>query len=156
MRTITLTSLEVRLVKQAAIERHKHDRQNGAKATLYHEGDAIKAEENSYGGEVAFCKIFNLYPDMDTAHFATFDVCLPNGLTVDVKTTHRLGGRLIVKPTGHHADLYALMIGELPTYSFVGIAYAGDILQAHRLDRSLPFPAYAMNQAELQPIWRMA
>jgi hypothetical protein len=74
------------------------------------------------GGEIAFCKIHNVYPDLSIGRRPPYDAILPTGHTVDVKTTSYESGCLAVriKAKDDPADLYALMIGTFPEYRFVG------------------------------------
>jgi hypothetical protein len=65
-------------------------------------------------GEIAFCKLFNVYPDMDVDRMPPhplYDCILPGDIRVDVKTTKYETGKLLVdarkgkKTDG--VDLYA-------------------------------------------------
>ena len=80
---------------------------------------------NGFGGEFAFCKLFNLFPDFTLeprgADTDTGDATLPSGHTVDVKTTVYTEGKLMAAPsekTNH--DVYALMTGGFSSYTFRG------------------------------------
>jgi len=80
---------------------------------------------NGFGGEFAFCKLFNLFPDFTLeirgADTDTGDATLPSGHTVDVKTTVYPSGKLMASPsekTNH--DVYALMTGGFSSYTFRG------------------------------------
>ena len=154
----TLSNIDIRLVKYVVLKRYEHNKRVKAKATYYGKGlENITREKelalggNSYGGEVAFCRLFNLKPDTSTDEgYPPFDAVLPNGLTVDVKTTSVSNGMLIVKDTGHTADIYALMIGTLPTYTFMGFAARNEIIIPRRWNTGIKKPAWTMKAHELE------
>lgn len=110
-------------------------------------------------GEFAFCKLFNLFPDMLThARSAQAgedfgDAVLHDGRRVDIKTTHYPHGRLIVaswaKPV---VDLYALMIGVYPDYEFKGFIAAREMVRESRLTDLGRGPSFVADQAELEEL----
>jgi len=147
---ICLNEAEKRLVQYMAKQRIRHDRAVGGVATVYG-AEALKNEIDSFGAELAYCKYFNLFPDMDYEHFRFFDAKLPNRMTVDVKQTRYKNGRLLVKHKDREKlpDLYALMVGEFPNYTLIGHIHSGVIICEQRVDRNLIHPAYAVSQSEL-------
>lgn len=150
---IELTAMEQKLAQAVARRRTEHDRASGATATVYGGRSHDEHELESVGGEIAFCKAFNCWPDLDTEHFGDWDAVLEDGRTVDVKTTARQQGRLLVKDKTRNGaarpSLFALMVGEFPRYRFAGWITARELLTPRRLDASLPHPAYAAKQSEL-------
>lgn len=106
-------------------------------------------------GEFAFCKLFNLYPDL-TIHVRSsgkndnMDARLHNGKTVDVKVTKYKNGKLIAvpwkKPTG---DYFALMVGEAPTFEFKGFMKQDELLREERIGDLGYGPTYIANQTDL-------
>lgn len=146
---VTLTATEQAIVEMVARMRMQHDRQAGARATVY-AGDALKREIESFGAEVAFCKMFGVYPDLNAEHHEPWDAVV-KGYTVDVKHTVRPDGRLLVKAKSRSQlpDYYALMTGTYPTYRIVGTIKADDVLKPENLDRNLHYPAYAVPQERL-------
>lgn len=148
---IALNDAEQRLVKYLAQKRFDHDRAVNAKATIYHDASALENEINSMGAELAYCKMVNCYPDLDPGHFGAFDALRRDGATVDIKNTVRPLGRLLVKAKGRNSDpdLYVLMIGKFPIYQYAGEIRSSDVLQECNIDKSLPFPAYAVDKERL-------
>lgn len=150
MTTVTLNSIEQAVVKHLAKRRIEHDRSVGARATIYHGAQALENEVDSLGAEFAYCKLMNCYPDTDPGHFSPFDARLRDGRTVDVKSTRRHNGRLLVKMKSRDLpDLYALMVGSFPSYRLAGHITAMELVRQERIDRSLPHPAYVATQMEL-------
>lgn len=151
MTQVTLNAIEQALVKHLAKKRIEHDRSVGAMATIYHGAQALENEVDSLGAEFAYCKVMNVYPDTDPGHFSPFDARLRDGRAVDVKSTRRHNGRLLVKAKDRAdvPDLYALMVGTFPSYRLAGHITAAELLREERVDRSLPHPAYAATQMQL-------
>jgi hypothetical protein len=148
---VVLNQTEVRVVEYIAALRFKHDRNVNAKATVYGKENAEFREKNSVGGELAFCKYYNIYPDLDPKHFGIADCKLPDGRLVDVKTTSLENGRLLVKSglKKYSADLYVLMVGVFPNFRFAGSTKKENIISEEHLDRQLHHPAYWIGQDEL-------
>jgi len=148
---IILNDPEQKLVKYIASLRIKYDRESGAIATIYDEKDALEAETDYYGAEVAYCKMMNIFPDTGYKTRQPFDCISRDGNKVDVKQTYRQNGRLLVKSKlrDYLPDIYALMIGKFPAYRYAGMIKASELLVDERLDTTLPHPAYAAGQNEL-------
>jgi len=147
---ITLSEVEQRLVKHIANLRYKNDRAVGATATLYNRSP-LENEINSLGAELAYCKIFNCYPDLGVNEFMPFDAIKPNGETVDVKHTILKNGRLLVKVKDRKStpDMYALMIGTFPEYYYAGEIASNELLDEKNIITNIAHPAYAVEQARL-------
>ncbi len=155
-----LNETEGMIIKMMAQSRIAHNRKHNYKDTLYLDKDPTLAEINYLGAEFAFCKQFNIYPDLDHLQPKEYD-CIFNGYTVDVKHTERPHGRLIVKNKKWTKipDYFVLMIGTFPEYQYAGNFKGSELLRASRLDIELPYPAFAAEQKELRlgwgyPAWR--
>lgn len=152
MEKIILNDIERLWVMEMARNRYAYDRKLGLEATVYKDGvDNIDNEVNAYGAEVAYCKLFNLYPDLEHSYFMPFDAMHGDKSTVDVKTTVLTNGRLLVKKKERMnlPDEYALMIGSYPIYTYIGHIAAGKLIRPENLDTKLKSPAYAARQSEL-------
>jgi hypothetical protein len=106
-----------------------------------------------FASELAFCRLFNLYPDLDAFNEnpPSYDVVLHDGRTVDVKCTVYENGRLIVAASKNlTVDLFALMIGKMPAYRFAGFATGFDLMHPDRLTDYGHGAIYAMEQNELE------
>ncbi len=150
---VILNEAEQRLVSYVSRKRYAANRATGATATIYNDADAIENEIDSFGAEVAYCKLHNCYPDLDTTHRPPFDAKLQDGRTVDVKQTRYQSGVLMVKQIERqsHPDLYALMVGKFPKYQLRGHMTAREILTPNRLQvDGWKHPAYVAKQEELK------
>lgn len=148
---IELNEAEQKLAQFLAKARHRVSR---SKSIVNHrigpQSDEFTDLEG-IGGEIAFCKAMNIYPDMNVGGFAAFDCVLANGTRVDVKTTKYQNGKLISAPwkEPQNIDAFALMIGEMPNYRFVGMMKASDLLQEHRKRNLGHNMVYVAEQDEL-------
>ena len=151
---ITLTEHEQKIAQFLAKERYNVNRQNNVH-------DAKKGGQSNefvdlegIAGEIAFCKLFNLYPDLEikvTTQETDDGDCILNGHKVDVKTTSYETGRLICATwKNDDVDVYALMVGTFPTYTFRGMTNASYLKQdAHITDLGRG-KVYALDQSKLK------
>lgn len=103
--------------------------------------------------------MFNLYPDYSVYARSSQqgedfgDALLPNGLTVDVKSTQYESGRLLAaKWKNPNVDLYALMTGTFPTYTFRGFMRSEELLRKSRLADLGHGEGFVAEQAELRTL----
>ena len=151
---ITLTEHEQRIAHFLAKERYNVNRDNNVH-------DAKKGEQSNefvdlegIAGEMAFCKLFNVYPDLEikvTTQDTDAGDCVLNGHKVDVKTTSYETGRLICATwKNDDVDIYALMVGQFPTYSFRGMANALYLKQESNITDLGRGKVYALEQSKLK------
>jgi hypothetical protein len=110
------------------------------------------------GAEIAFCKLFNLYPDLETGVHGKFDVLSRSGAYIDVKTTEYPTGHLAVHrfKVNKKADLYVLLVGVFPTYRCAGAMSAAELIREERLwslKADGTDPSYNARQDELFPLF---
>jgi hypothetical protein len=110
---------------------------------------------NGFGAELAFCILTNSEFDSttnpDENHFLKDDAVLADGRTVDVKTTKYKTGKLIIRcgKEEKKVDLYALMIGEFPKFTFRGWISYNDIIQDENITQLPQGKSYVKTQSEL-------
>jgi hypothetical protein len=109
------------------------------------------------GAEWAFCKLFNVFLDFSiytrTSQEDKGDALLPCGKSVDVKTTKYATGKLLAVPwKSRHIDLFALMVGVFPSYTFKGFMRAGELLTPKRLGSLGYGKTYIAEQKELKEL----
>ena len=124
-RTVALGEAEQEICKAVATGKNAISRAAGVENKRVGPQDDYFTDLNGFGGEFAFCKIFNVFPDfsMELRNASTDkgDALLPSGYAVDVKTTVYAAGKLIASPSlKDNHDLYALMTGTFPEYTFRG------------------------------------
>jgi len=110
---------------------------------------------NGFGAELAFCKLtdskFDSTTNPDENHFLKDDAVLADGRTVDVKTTRYKTGKLIIRVGKEEkkVDLYALMIGEFPKFTFRGWITYDDVIQDENIEQLPQGKSYVKTQDEL-------
>ena len=84
----------------------------------------ILAKEFEEQEQGAFAKMFNLFPNTQIDGPNHVDFTLPNGMTVDVKSTDNFSGNLLVPlhiTSDNSADAFMLMRGSLEKgFEYVG------------------------------------
>lgn len=126
---ITLTESEQMIVNYVA--RCRHDA-NVAKGTYREPKDqtmtAFEVDQQGFGGELAFCKAMNVFPDLTVFCRSALKGqdngdCTVQGLRIDVKTSKKATSALWVKEGKKGcADAFALVTGTFPTFTVVGLA----------------------------------
>ena len=157
--TVSLTTAERKLAHFVARNRNGNNRHfNKANLKISSE-DAATVDLEGMCGEIAFCKLFNVYPDLDTNReppHPLYDAVIPPppGFRIDVKTTKYENGKLLVdarkgrKTDG--VDFYALMTGTFPgPYTFRGFIAREQIIQPHKLGLLCGYKSYMAEQSEL-------
>ena len=83
-------------------------------------------------GEMVFAKTFNIYLDLCFHNRSGGHDLVLKGKTIDVKTTAREHGRLVVplKKKSSPSDIYALVTGDLPTFTIRGYATADEVFSS--------------------------
>ncbi len=157
--TILLNPVEQRLCRYVARCRHENNRKSGiVNARIGWQSDE-ETDLEGIAAEVAFCRLQNVYPDLSIDVRSSgkgqdhkFDCVLHTGETVDVKATVYATGHLLAAPwkgTGSPPDLYALMVGKFPSYTFKGFMPGVELLSQKRLGNMGHGPTYIAKQSEL-------
>ena len=149
---ITLNDAEQKLARYLAQKRYQNARSKGIENKRIGDQSDAETDLNGIGAEIAFCKLMNVYPDLQTEHIPDNDALLRNGMTVDVKATKYRNGHLIAAPwkSTEAADIYALMVGTFPNYRFAGWASGSHLLQSDNKKDLGHGEGYALTQDQLQ------
>ena len=97
-------------------------------------GARKKADVAGVAGELAFCKAYNLWPDLDCSGPCTADACLRDGRTVDVKTTPVKGGHLIANHKPHKTALMVLVEADGNDFHIIGFMPTEQVQQVRNLE----------------------
>lgn len=152
---VLLNPQEQALCRYLAKLRHNNARNKNVKNNKIGNQSDEMTDLEGIGGEIAFCKLFNLYPDISievrNSKTDKGDAVL-NGLVIDVKTTKYKTGRLLAAPWKEPSvDLYALMVGEIDKgYSFKGFMAYSELAKEERLLDLGHGKGYAAEQQELE------
>ena len=154
MSYIILSEAEQRLAKFLAQRRYENARNKGLTNAKMGDQSNELTDLEGIASEIAFCKLANIYPDLDLDHTNAADCYLRDGRAVDVKsTTYKTGRLLSVRwKDVTKVDVFVLMVGEFPKYRCAGFMQAKDLIQPDRLTDLGHGTGYAATQNELQPV----
>ena len=148
---VTLNESEVKLVERITKDRSSFDKKKGFKDHRRAKKQTARfIETNGFGGEIAFCKLFNIFPDLVTDHVSDYDAILHDGTKVEIKTTEYGHGKLIARHVKSSADIYVLVTGTMPDYIVVGFVPA-EVVKAGK-DTLNGKTAYIVEQKDFVPI----
>ena len=148
---IKLNKAEQKLAQYLARCRYENNRRENVVDRKIGPQSNNDTDLNGIGAELAFCKLFNLYPDIEIDHRPQEDAIFHDGTKVDIKTTPYKNGRLItpIWKKQIHTDLYALMIGKFPEYRLAGIVTADKLFQDENIVNLGYGNTYALEQVDL-------
>jgi len=158
MYEVTLNEAEQRLTEYIAKKRiafHQHDESVIQKKREHWERDQVEIDREGFGGEIAYCKFMNLYPDLESdLSSPDYDCMSCNGEKIDVKTTKYREGHLIVpvNKITHPADKYVLVTGEFPVYNIVGQCGADQLFMEENIRDFGKGPGYTLGQNKLEDV----
>ena len=158
MYEVVLNEAEQRLVEYIAKKRtayHQHDESVVQKKREHWERDQVEIDREGFGGEIAYCKFMNLFPDLESdLSSPDYDCISCNGEKIDVKTTKYRNGHLIVpvNKITHPADKYVLVTGEFPVYNIVGQCGAERLFMEENIRDFGKGPGYTLCQNKLEDV----
>ena len=116
--------------------------------------DTLEADIEGVLGELAFCKMMNLYPDMEIRVQSHSYDCSLNSLRIDVKTSKYKQARLLVdiRKRVEDCDIYVLMVGENGEYECAGWTYAWAIVNYSCIMDVGHGDSYGLSQDALLPL----
>ena len=149
---ITLDSYERKIVTEIAMDRQKNNIDRGSRSFKMGGGDDLLINIEGTGGEFAFCKLKNIYPDMTIDHPIPFDCYINGHGYIDVKTTKKPNGMLLVGVWKSRSipDYYALMVGEFPNYEFKGFFPGQEVFKPENLVNLGHGETYGIEQDRLK------
>lgn len=156
--TITLDDGWQEVVRVVSEMRTSYNRTAGVKDQKIGPQSGKVTDLDGLGGEVAFCLLHNLCPDLCVVpRSGGYDCVTHVGKTVDVKTTKYRGGKLTAKLGTDitEIDLFALMVGEFPTYRWVGWAWAADLVCADTVGDLGHGPTHILTQEQIKPSYKV-
>jgi hypothetical protein len=151
---VVLSEAEQRLAKFLATRRYQNARSKGLRNAKMGDQSNELTDLEGIASEIAFCKLMNIYPDLDLDHTNSADCFLRDGRAVDVKSTVYNSGRLLSVrwKDASKVDIFVLMVGEFPRYRCAGFMSSAELIQPNRLVDLGHGEGYAATQNELQSI----
>ncbi|HIC51733.1 MAG TPA: hypothetical protein EYO96_03645 [Candidatus Marinimicrobia bacterium] len=152
---ISLSENEQRIAEWVGKKRTANARRKNLPDTKVGDQSFEETDLEGFAGELAFCKLMNIYPDLETGdNLPNYDCVDCNGVTYDVKTTPYLDGHLAatLKKKENPPDKYVLAVGKFPDYDMIGEIGAEEFLQEGNIGTLGKGLCYKLTQAELNPI----
>lgn len=153
---IILSKSEQAMAKVLAHWRNGAARGKGIPNERIGDQDDEITDLNGVGGEMAFCKAANVYPDftiVGKGELTPAADCHMFGGTWDIKTTAYPNGKLLLRPSKvekkRTCDYYALVVGEMPEYRIAGWVSLKELAQKNNLTDLGHGPTYALPQEKL-------
>jgi hypothetical protein len=153
---IVLNESEQAMAKVLAHWRNGAARGRGIANERIGDQDDEITDLNGMGGELAFCRAANVYPDftiIGEGELTPVADCHMFGGTWDIKTTPYANGKLLLRPSkvkkGRTCDYYALVTGKMPRYRIIGWASAAELIDKKNLTDLGHGPTYALEQDRL-------
>ena len=149
---ITLDKHEQEIVRGIALARHNNNIERGSRDFKMGNEDDLLINIEGTGGEFAFCKLQNIYPDMTINHPIPFDCYIKGHGFIDVKSTKKTNGMLLVGTWKSRSipDYYALMVGEFPSYEFKGFFPGEEVFNDENLVNLGHGTTYGISQDRLK------
>lgn len=154
---IILSKEEQKICEYIGKSRYLINREKGVTDKKIGNKDNKSMDDDGFGGEFAFCKLFNLMPDFLVQVTQTnkndYDAIIFNCIKIDVKTTPVITGRLLTPLWKvDEVDCYALMVGEMPSYTFKGFMLRENLKQDKRIGSLGYDKGYIAKQHELKEL----
>ena len=155
---IALSDHELRIARETGELRAEANKRAGTVDGNVTDYSPPDAHTIGVAGELAFCKLCNIYPDFEVSVRRGSADCQRLGESVDIKSTEYQTGRLLVRPTKRlvGTEVYALMTFKWQTgepaprwFRFRGFARADDLFTPERLRFFGRCDNYVMEQHEL-------
>lgn len=150
---ITLTEYEQAIARYSAEHRTANNRRNKVRNNNFTNRPDQEIELQGFGAEMAFCKLFNSFPDFTIGVRSAKEDrgdCAVEGLRIDVKSNRNANGDLFVGINKHPTVYaYALMTGLFPQFTFRGFMLASEIMAKHRVAKMPGGLCFKAEQREL-------
>jgi hypothetical protein len=153
--SVKLSDTEKKLAEDIATWREQTSRQVGITDRKIGPQSNRDTDLMGAAGELGFCRMSNVYPNVSADSRPDFDVTIYSGVTVDIKTTTYPHGKLLValSKKNSRVDLFALMTGEFPgPYVFRGFMSREELCTAEHVKNLGSGDCYAAEQHELEGI----
>lgn len=151
---IILNEIEQELCKLVSQKRFEMNRTKKIKNNKIGPQSDSFTDLNGFGAELAMAKLLGIYPDTEirvrSALKDNGDL-IYNNLKLDIKTTKYKNGKLIVHPSKkkNPADIYILLIGKFPEYTFVGGIKSNEVFKQDNIKNLGYGLTYAVDQDKL-------
>jgi hypothetical protein len=152
MFTVELTDAEMLVVKMLGGMRSIVGRAAGVEDKKVASLSGLTIDEDGMVAEYAFCKRYNIFPDIVPGPRSGSYDCLYNGKRVDIKSTRYKDGRLLATLKDNpDVDVYVLGIVDSNTVTFPGYATKPQLCREENKTDLGRGVGYALTQDKLTP-----
>jgi len=153
---VVLNRNEQKLAEYLAKKRWDFNRGKGTPHLYSGPKPTEQTDVEGMAAELAYCKLMNLYPDLETEPIVppVYDCLNRRGVRIDVKATPHKDGHLIapLSKAKRPPDKYVLVVGKSPSFAIVGEVWAAELLSERNIMNFGYGPCYALHQSQLNPL----
>ncbi len=130
----SLTKCECETATYIAKRRVAFDRKDPNWEITPYGPEDLRDWPDNYGAEIAYCKMFNLFPDLGWEERLVYDCISARSNTIDVKNTAQRYNMYFIKAKKWDTipDFFAFMISKLPSYEFRGFIEGKEAITKER------------------------
>lgn len=151
MISVSLTDAEMITIKALGGMRALVGRTAGVTDRKMGNQSGLSIDEDGMMAEFAFCKHFNIFPDLVPGPRSGSYDCIYKGKRIDVKSTRHETGRLLATLKDNpDVDIYVLGIIDGQTVHFPGFALKSDLCREENITNLGHGQGYALNQDRLR------
>ena len=153
---VELSQAEIDMCVVLAAQRNMVARGAGVKDQQMGKQSALKTDFIGMVGEYAFCKHFNIFPDLVASPRSGSCDCVYKGVRIDVKSTDLETGRLLATAKENlDVDRYVLAIVQGRMVTFAGWADRVELIKEENIIDLGHGKGYAMTQVQLNKFKEM-
>jgi hypothetical protein len=151
---VRLTEEEIRIATWLGQTRNKTNRNANVQDRQIGPQSAFETDIEGVCGELALCKMLNIYPDLEVKPQSHSYDCTFNTLRIDVKTSKYKTARLLVdiNKRSSDCDIFVLMVGEKGEYECAGWCYSWAIVNSSCIMDVGHGETFGLNQEDLFPL----
>lgn len=151
MFSVTLTDAELLMVKTLGGMRAITGRAAGVVDRKIGKQTGLEIDEDGMMAEFAFCKHFNIFPDLVPGPRSGSCDCIYMGKRIDIKSTRYSNGKLLATTKDNpDVDIYVLAVIDGNTVVFPGYARKDDLCREENLTDLGHGKGYALEQNQLK------
>lgn len=155
---LTMNEIDIHLATHLGTRRDEVNKAAGVVNQKHSERSDLAINIQGAGAEIAFAKLYNVYPDTSLNNHPVADVVLHGGISIDVKQNPLPNGDLIVSiEKGERiekVDFFVLLVGQMPIFRVAGYISSADLFIPDNIANLGYGPCYYVKQRKLCPFNR--
>lgn len=155
MNNIVLNTVEQKIAKYIANQRYENARSKNIIDCKIGTQSNYDTDLEGISSEIAFCKAYNIYPNLENNIDDGFDV-IYNGFKIDIKSTKYKSGCLLAtlkQKNNNNVDIFVLVIGRFPgPYTVIGAATKQSLINEQNIKDLGRGKGYVLEQKDLKDV----